>query len=158
MGHAVTVQTVGVRRLAAVRRRARVGEIARVWKPALDLVWQFLRARPGVRADGHNVFLYHHPSGPGADMEVDFGVEVARAFVGEGEVGPAETPAGEVAAVTHVGPYDRLGEAHAAVHAWCTAHGRAFAGLSWEIYGDWSEDPAKLVTEVQYLLKPSPRA
>jgi effector-binding domain-containing protein len=91
-------------------------------------------------------------------MDVDFGVEVIRAFDREGEVAPAEAPAGEVATAVHVGPYDQLRRTHDAIHAWRAATGRNFAGTSWEIYGDWSDDPSKLQTTVCYLLDaPVPR-
>jgi hypothetical protein len=63
-----------------------------------------------------------------------------------------ETPAGKLATALHVGPYERLGETHAAIHAWADANKMTFAGKSWEIYGDWSDDPAKLETRVEYLL------
>jgi hypothetical protein len=149
---AVLVQTVPVRRLAAVRRRVTLGAVATVWKPALDRVWEFLRAHPGLHGDGHNVFLYHHPSDRDAAMDVDFGVEVTRAFAPEGEIVPAETPAGVVAMAVHRGPYDLLRGTHDAIHAWSAREGRRFAGLSWEIYGDWSDDPAKLETTICYLL------
>jgi len=34
--------------------------LARRGKSALDQVWQFLRSQPGLRIDGHNIFLYDH--------------------------------------------------------------------------------------------------
>ena len=116
-------------------------------------VWDFLRTKPGLRTDGHNVFLYHHPSRRDMPMDVDFGVEVVRAFEPEGEVDAVEIPAGEAAVAVHVGPYDRMKETHDAIHAWREANNRSFAGKSWEIYGDWSDDPAKLETTIVYLLK-----
>lgn len=85
-------------------------------------------------------------------MDIDFGVQVMGSFASEGEVSPAETPAGQVASAVHVGPYERLGETHNAIHAWAAANKVTFAGKSWEIYGDWSDDPAKLETRVEYLL------
>jgi DNA gyrase inhibitor GyrI len=148
----VTIQTVAPRKLAAVRRNVRIGAVGAAWKPALDQVWAFLRAHPGLRTDGHNIFLYRHPASRDAPMEVDFGVEVVRTFERAGEVEPAETPAGQIAMAVHVGGYDQLHRAHDAIHAWRARSGRAFAGLSWEIYGDWSDDPAKLETTVCYLL------
>jgi effector-binding domain-containing protein len=149
----VSVQTVKSRKLAAVRREVALGAVTAAWRPALDLVWEFLRGRPGLRSDGHNVFLYHHPLTKGAPMNVDFGVEVTAGFEPSGEVRATETPAGEVATGTHVGGYDRLNEAHAAIHAWAHEHNRTFAGQSWEIYGDWTDDESKLETTIQYLLK-----
>jgi hypothetical protein len=67
-------------------------------------------------------------------------------------VTPAETPAGQVATAVHVGDYAQLPRTHEAIHAWRAQAGRAFAGTSWEVYGDWSADPSKLETTVCYLL------
>lgn len=148
----VSVQTVGSRKLAAVRRRVAIGSVGTEWWPALEQVWAFLRAHPGLRTDGHNVFVYHHPASRDAPMDVDFGVEVVRAFEPEGDVFPTDTPSGEVAMAVHVGVYDKIKVTHDAIHAWRAREGRTFAGTSWEIYGDWSDDPAKLETTVCYLL------
>jgi len=153
MGATVSVQQVQPRKLAAVRRQVAIGEVGTAWGAALDQVWKFLRTQPGLRTDGHNIFLYHHPAARNLPMNVDFGVEVTRGFDASGEVYPTETPAGEAAAALHVGGYDRLHEAHDAIHAWAQAHNRTFAGQSWEIYGDWSDDASKLETTVIYLLK-----
>jgi effector-binding domain-containing protein len=148
----VSTQVVPPRKLAAVRRRVAIGDVGSAWRPALAQVWAFLRSHPGLHKDGHNVFLYHHPASGNAPMDVDFGVEATRSFEPSGDVHPIETPAGEVATAVHVGPYDRLKQTHDAIHAWAQAHQRRFAGKSWEIYGDWSDDPAKLGTTIAYLL------
>ena len=148
----VVTKTVSAQPLAAVRRRALSRDVGRIWKPALDLVWEFLRRHEGLRADGHNCFLYHHPARRDAAMDIDFGVQVIRPFEGEGEVICTETPAGEVAMTTHVGSYDKLAAAYDAIHSWRAATGRAFSGRSWEIYGDWTDDTTKLETQVIYLL------
>lgn len=148
----VRVETVSVRKLAAVRRQVRVGQVITAWKPALDQVWEFLRKSPGLRTDGHNIFLYHHPPDRQMPMDVDFGVEVTRSFERSGEVFSTEVPAGKVATVLHVGPYQRMSEAHDAIHAWASANHISFAGKSWEIYGDPTDDPSKLETRIEYLL------
>ena len=148
----VHIETVPARKLAAVRRRVRIGQIASTWRPALDKVWDFLGQNPGLRTDGHNIFLYHHPDQPQAPMDIDFGVEVIRAFSPSGEVAPVETPAGRVATAVHIGSYDQIGRTHDAIHAWAARNRISFAGKSWEIYGDWNDDITKLETRVQYLL------
>lgn len=149
---AVSVQSVLPRKLAAVRLRVQMGGVGAVWKSALDQVWGFLRRQPGLRTDGNNLFLYNHTD-PNAPMTVDFGVEVSRTFAPEGEVIPAETPAGEVALAVHIGPYSGMHQAHQAIHRWCERNGRTRAGWSWEIYGDWTGDESKLETTIAYLLK-----
>lgn len=148
----VTVHSVPARQLAAVRREVTIGKIGIAWREALDKVWAALRSQSGLHAGGHNVFLYHHGAGRDAPMQVDFGVEVTRSFDAIGEVRATQTPAGNVALAVHVGPYDRIGDTHLAIHRWAGDSGRTFAGTSWEIYGDPTPDPDKLETTVVYLL------
>jgi effector-binding domain-containing protein len=153
MGVDVSVQSVSPRLLAAINRKVPFGQVGIFARPALDQVWAFLRAQPGLRTDGHNIFLYGHPTKRGDPMDVDFGVEVVRTFEPAGEIRPVWTPAGEVATALHIGPYEKLHPTHQAVHAWMDANRRQSAGWSWEIYGDWTEDPSKLETTIMYLLK-----
>jgi effector-binding domain-containing protein len=122
-------------------------DVPRVWKPALDEVWAFLTTN-SLRTDGHNVMLYKDDV-----PNIEVGVQVVRSFAPHGRVGPSMLPAGRVARTIHRGPYDELGESHDAVREWCAKHGHALAGPRWEIYGDWSDDPAQLETEVAWLLR-----
>jgi len=151
MKYDVVVETAQAELVAALRAKVPIGGIARAWKPALDQVWAFLRENGGLRP-GHNLFLYHHAERRNEALNIDFGVQVARPFEREGNVQCVETPAGEVARTVHVGPYDQLGNAHDAIHAWCAANNRKIAQASWEIYGDWHNDPALLETTIKYLL------
>jgi effector-binding domain-containing protein len=152
MDYAVTVETVAPRILAAVRRRVKMGEVPTAFRPPLDQVWAFLKHHPGLRTDGHNVFLYHHVPDPAAGMDVDFGVQVVRQFPAEGDITCAETPACTAAVIQHRGPYSELAAAHAALHRWCRDNGRRIGGWSWEIYGDWHTDPNHLETTIVYAL------
>ena len=150
---AVNVQTVHPRMLAAVRREVAPGAVGSAWGRALDKVWEFIRGQPGLRTDGHNIFLYHHPKQPGAPIVCDFGVEVTRTFETAGEVYATGTPGGEAAVALHRGPYTRMNEAHEAIGTWMAANRRESAGCSWEIYGDPAPNPADTETTVFYLLK-----
>src|SRR5579871_2298999 len=152
MPAAVNVENVHPRKLAAVRREAVAGAISTTWRSALDKVWEFIRSQPGLWTVGHNVFLYHHPTQPGAPILCDFGVEVTHSFETSGEVYATETPAGEAAVAVHRGPYNRMSEAHEAIRKWMTENRRDSAGLSWEIYGDPTPDPADSEITVVYLL------
>jgi effector-binding domain-containing protein len=149
----VNVQTVHARKLAAVRREVAPGAIGSAWRPAVDKVWEFIRSQPGLRTDGHNIFLYHHPKDPGAPILCDFGVEVTRTFETAGEVYATETPAGEAVVAIHRGPYHRMNEAYSAIERWMAVSGRESAGYSWEIYGDPTPDPADTETTIVHLLK-----
>ena len=150
----VTIEIVGPRILAAVRKRVAMDRVAQEFKPALDKVWAFLAQNRGLRTDGHNVFLYHHEA-PSV-MPIDFGVEVASSFAGSipdtGEVACITTPHGEAAQVVHRGPYNQMRVAHEALHHWCATNKRRIGMHSLEIYGDWLDDPMKLETTIQYML------
>jgi effector-binding domain-containing protein len=140
------------RTLAAVRAqttRQRLGsDIVRL----LDLVWPVLREQ-GVRTD-HNVVVYY--TGAGGRFTVEVGVEALTDFTDRGQVRHASTPAGEVAVATHYGEYSDLASAYAALELWCKDTGRRPAGVNWEVYGDWDEDPVKRRTDVYFLLERGP--
>lgn len=142
----IDVETVAPRYLAAVHVDVPSGVLATAWKPALDKVWAYLAAHPGLRGDGHNVFLYHPASGP--SMSVDFGVEVLRQFSGNDEVACVTTPDGRAIVTTHVGPYHLLGRTHDSVRDWAAQHGHRLTGQSWEIYADPVAEPGRLETRV----------
>lgn len=151
MNYEVVVETAHSELIAAVRATVPRSGIARAWKPALDQVWAFLKATPNLRP-GLNFFLYHHPAHRDDPMAIDFGVQVPHQFDPQGNVRCIETPSGEVARTVHIGPYELLGNAHNAIHSWCTEHDRKIGHASWEIYGHWNNDPALLETTIKYLL------
>jgi effector-binding domain-containing protein len=117
----------------------------------LDVVWPVLREQ-GVRTD-HNVVVYR--GGAGGTLTVDVGVETLTSFEDRGEVRHVLTPSGEVATTAHFGEYSDMGLAYAALERWCADHSRSPAGVNWEVYGDWEEDPAKRRTDVYFLLEPA---
>ena len=42
-----------------------------------------------------------------------------------------------------------------ATEQWCSENGRRPAGVNWEVYGDWDDDPAKRRTDIYFLLEPA---
>ena len=138
------------RPVAGVRAQVPRGRVAQEFGRHLDQVYAAARAG-AVHHDGQNIFIYR--SAVGDRMTVDFCVGVTAPFSAVGAVQPLETPHGPAAMTTHVGDYARLGEANAAILAWCRSNHRDPAGPSWEAYGHWNDDPAQLRTEVYYLLR-----
>jgi effector-binding domain-containing protein len=142
--------TVAARPVAGVRTQVPRGRVAKEFGRYLEQV--YAAARSGaVHLDGQNIFIYRAATAD--QLTVDFCVGVAAPFTAVGAVVPLETPHGVAAMTTHHGDYGRLGEANAAIIAWCRANDRLRAGPSWEVYGHWSADPAQLRTEVYYLLR-----
>ena len=141
---------IAPRPVAGVRAQVPRGRVAQAFGRYLDQV--YAAARSGaVKLDGQNIFVYRAATGD--TLTVDFCVGVTAPFDPVGAVQPLETPSGTAAMTTHQGEYGRLGDANAAILAWCEANHRRRAGPSWEVYGHWHNDPAKLWTEVYYLLE-----
>jgi effector-binding domain-containing protein len=151
MEYDVRLELVTSRPLAVVRRRASLQELTRVVPAACGTVWNVVRAQQ-IQGAGRHVAVYLDDQ-----INLEVGVELDAPFAGHGEVVGSATPAGTVATAVHFGPYQRLSEAHQAIRAWCAKHGHTLAGPSWEIYGhwvdEWNHDPAKIRTDVFYLLK-----
>lgn len=137
--------------IAAVRHRTTFAALPREIRSYFDIVHAAVRDGT-VKPSGRNVAIYRNASEHGVDVEC--GVRVATKFADIGPVECRELPRGEAATTTHWGAYERLAEAHDRVTAWAAESGRALAGVVWEIYGDWNEDPAMVRTDVYHLLKP----
>lgn len=142
--------------LAVVRRRASLQELPKVVPDSCGLVWGVVRKQPDAKA-GRHVAVYWDDQ-----INLEVGVEVAGPFVADGDVVPSATPPGQVAATTHLGPYQRLANAHQAIRDWCRANGHAPAGPNWEVYGHWKDewngDPSRIRTDVVYLVAAGPLA
>ena len=134
MAYEVTVERTAECPTAVVKATTTWSEFPALWPRLLDEVWAFLRPRPRLRAEGHNIMLYRHGLTEAA-VEVEVGVQVTRPFEPVGGVVPSQLPAAE-AATARAATSSEIGAAHAAVRAWCSAQGRELTGVSWEIYGD----------------------
>ena len=147
----ITIETVAPQLLAAVSARVQIKDIMNAWEPALHQVKTFLADRPALGA-GRQVFLYPHPTQRDAAMEIDFGIEVSKAFDDSGAVKCVSTPDGRVATAAHIGPLTSLPQTHMAIHQWCAANGHAIGGFSWETYV-WGDAPDPVETIVRYALR-----
>ena len=150
MDYDIHVEEGHGRPLAVVRRRAGVQELARVVPAACGEVWSVLRSQQ-IAGAARLIAIYLDD-----EINLEVGVEVESPFAGHGEVVGSAIPAGKVATAVHLGPYNRLHQAHEAIRAWCADRGHSLVGPNWEIYAhwddDWNRDPAKIRTDVYYLL------
>jgi effector-binding domain-containing protein len=151
MAYDVRLEQLASRPLAVVRRRASLQDLSKVVPDACGTVWGLVRAQK-IAGAGRHVAVYWDDV-----INLEVGVELDAPFAGHGEVVGSATPAGAVATTVHFGPYNRLGEAHQAIRQWCANQGYTLAGPNWEIYGhwidEWNNDPAKIRTDVFYLVK-----
>ena len=135
MAYDVRIERTAECPTAVVKANTTWREFPTLWRTLLDDVWAFLAARPGLRADGHKVMLYRNGL-PDAELGVGVGVQVTESFEASGRVVPSTLPAGEAAVTVHEGTPSKIGAAHDAVLAWCSAQRRKVTGVRWEIYGD----------------------
>jgi effector-binding domain-containing protein len=148
MRYQVTAAEVIARPTAVVSATTTWQQFPTLWRSLLDEVWDCLHAS-GIFSGCRNIMLYWN------DLpHVEVGVELTVPCSLTGRVTASALPAGQVAMTTHYGSYMELGEAHQAVRDWCAAEGKPTTGPRWEVYGPHNDDPAKVWTEVYYLLSP----
>lgn len=147
MRYDVTVTDAAARPTAVVTATTTWQEFPTLWKTLLDEVWACLHAG-GITRGCRNIMLYLDET-----PRVEVGVELQVPCPLTGRVVASALPSGQVAMTTHYGPYAGLAAAHQAVIDWCDAEGRQRTGTRWEVYGPHNDDPAKVWTEVYYLLK-----
>jgi effector-binding domain-containing protein len=146
MDYHVEAKRVESQTTAVVCFSAKAAELSTKIPQACGEVWTFIRSA-GLPQPGRHVALYLD-----GVINIECGAEVGQPFQGNGRVVCSHTPAGLAATTVHIGPYNRLGEAHKAIVKWCSDNGHTLAGPQWEVYGHWVDDPAKLRTDVFYLL------
>lgn len=148
MEYICRLKTTTPQRLLAIRtltsRTALGGTIA----SSLEAVWAYLNRQVSATV-GPAIVVYHRCD---EDMlDIDVGFPVAELIEGSDRVQPIDLPGGRAATLLHVGPYEALSEAHAALEAWMRTHGHSPAGPRFEVY--WVDpgqaaDPKDLRTEV----------
>ena len=146
----VSLERVQPRQLAAIRATVPQSGLGAGIIGQLDKIWPVLRAQRATT--GHNVVIYY--GGEPQALQIAVGVEVPEGFAADGEIQPVSTPSGEAATVAHFGDYADMGGAYQALERWCTSSQRARTGVSWEVYGDWDDDPVKRRTDIFFLLQP----
>ena len=144
----VELREIGRQPLAVARQAVTPSSISAEVTPGFDAVQRYASAN-GLET-GHSVTVY--TATPDGTLTAWFGVQVAAPFDGNCSFDCAWMPSGLTAVAAHVGPYDRIGATHLAVREWCAAHEHDLSGTRWEIYGDFTDDPAELETTVGYLL------
>jgi effector-binding domain-containing protein len=145
MAYEVRLEEVAPRQLAAARGVTSRAELGRTIIRLLDHVWPVLREQDVPRE--HNVVVYLD-----GKMTIEAGVQVFGPFVETSDVHAFATPSGTAISTAHFGEYSECGAAYAALEQWLAVNARRRAATSWEVYGDWSDDPAQRRMDVYFLL------
>jgi predicted transcriptional regulator YdeE len=153
VAYEVAVETVEARRLVALGVRATKDALPIVIPRAFDTLYGALSGATGAVL-GQNMAYY--PDGKGLLTDdgtiIYVGVEAKSFFMLPKDLVAEETPSGVAACVTHWGAYNKLPEAHQALHSHCAQKGFQITGVNWEIYGAWSDDISQVRTDIYYEL------
>ncbi len=110
-----------------------------------DIVYTWLR-ESAAKQVGHNYAIYDQFSAAGMRMRVGF--PVSAPFDDGSLVRCLELGVATAAHTKHIGPYSGLHAAYSELNKWCSRESLNRAAFSWEEYGDWDDDPSKLVTDI----------
>ncbi len=149
MGYEIEVRTVAPQPTLSIRGACCPDDVAETLSDFLPTTFRYAVER-GVQPAGPPFTRFFSSSK--TVVEFEGGCPVPEPVEGNGRIVAGELPGGEVAVTIHMGPYDGLPEAAAALQAWATEHGREAAGPAWELYlNDPGEevDPMRWQTEVR---------
>lgn len=133
MLYSIAKQELAPQPVLVIRKRVPRADIAKAIAETLGRIFQYAQSR-GAAFAGQPLTRYLD-WGPGVlTLEIGMPVLAAPAVESGAEVRADVLPGGPAAVTTHIGPYDELNEAHAAVQIWIEQNGLRAAGAPWEIY------------------------
>jgi AraC family transcriptional regulator len=139
MPYSVTQQELAPQPVLLVRRRVRRTDIAKTLAEQLGRIFQHVQSGGGALAG--QPFTRYLEWGPGV-LTLEVGLPIAAHWKqASGDIRADTLPGGPAATTTHVGAYERLHEAHAAVQLWMEEKNLRGAGAPWEVY---VSDPAEV--------------
>jgi effector-binding domain-containing protein len=147
MTYDVEIRQLDRQPAATIRITTTPKEIGPTLAEVLPEVGRYLQ-RSGVSASGPPFARYHAYERDRVDMEA--GMPVSGPVTGGSRVQPSDLPSGSAATVWHVGPYDKLFRAWAALQAWLKENSWEEAGPGWEMYvTDPGEEPDSSLWKTQ---------
>ena len=117
--------------IVGIRTTTSMEEIAQAIGALFGEVMDYLNQN-GLSPAGMPFTIYHEMDRDRLDMEC--GMPVASAVEGTERVRSGELPAGKMVTVTHMGPYEQLGQTWSALKDWMEKQGLQAAGAPWEVY------------------------
>jgi effector-binding domain-containing protein len=148
MAHTVETKELNPQPILSIRAETTAAEISSTLAKILPEVLGYI-TETGARPAGPPFTRFHYYSPD--HVELEGGLPVSKSVFGRGKIQAGELPGGVAAVTWHLGHYDKLSEAYAALGAWVKEHGREPVGPPWEVY--WTDpgevkDPAEWKTEV----------
>jgi len=120
--------------VASIRVKVKPADISAQLAIMLPEVWARIRAA-GAKEAGPPFSRYHSVSDTEIDLEA--GIPVRKPFEEKGRVKNSELPGGKAVTCLHIGPYEKLADAHAGLSAHVIEKKLKARGGVWEVY--WTD-------------------
>lgn len=114
-----------------------------------DVVYSWSR-EVGAKQTGQNYALYYLNTD---SLLLQVGFPIAGRYPQSDAVRCVDFTGCKAAHTTHLGEYLGLPDAHSKLREWCDEQALGAENPGWEVYGDWSDDPSKLITDVYVRLR-----
>lgn len=132
---------------AGIEVHAKWSGLAPTIRAAFDRLYKPDALVPG---HGHNFILYANETKEGATLTV--GVLDRQPGGTDPDVKSVHIPGGRVITAAHMGDYAKMKDTYDVLHAEVKAKSLRRIWMSLEVYGDWSDDPTKLKTDLYLYL------
>jgi effector-binding domain-containing protein len=133
MDYDIEVTEVPERTVLARRERVRTEEISSRLGRTFGELYEHI-GRAAVRPAGEPFVVYHSQPMESGEWDIEVCAPVSDVILAPPGFTVHRVPGGTVASTIHVGPYDGIGEAYAAVTAYVRTHELDAAGAPREIY------------------------
>ncbi len=131
MKYSISERTISPQPVLVARRQVKRSEIAKTLGELLGAVFMHAQ-RVGATIVGQP-FTRYVEWGP-ALLSIESGLPVATPVEGAGGILSETLPGGRAAVTTHLGAYEHLFDAYAALQLWIDENARRAAGSPWEVY------------------------
>jgi effector-binding domain-containing protein len=148
MEYRFRIKDVSPQRIVVRAARATATEWASTLEWLLADVWRYLNTFESVTVGPAMACLHETDDG---QFEIAAGFPIAEPVEVVDEYALVEMTAGQAGTTLLEGPYERLPEAHSALHAWLTNQSHALTGDPWLIFWVTPDDvdlPSELRTEL----------
>jgi effector-binding domain-containing protein len=148
MPYEIVVKEIDPQPVVSIRTKCHAAVIGSTLAEILPEVFRYLR-KHDVWPSGPPFTRYHGFSE--TEVDIEGGMPVQTRLSGSGRIVAGELPGGRAVTTVHTGPYEKLPDAHDAVHAWIQEKKFTSAGPQWECYltdPGKEPDPSKRQTEL----------
>jgi len=146
MRYVIREETIGARAYVGIRRKVKPAAIGPALGEILPAVAAFLQERDETPATPPMALYFEHDE-VREEFDLLGGFFLSAPVAAEKRFEAGVIPAGAAAVTMHIGPYEKLGEAHAALRAHLAKEGRAPRIPCYDIY--WS-DPGEIPNPAEY--------